>query len=110
SLTAFGLTEFKDVQGVSRTSEFPAVRNAETNSSAENNFTRSRRILTKILAASNIISNIGRHGAGDFVVTNMQVATTIQDIKGFTPNPFDNDVTLDKKSLYCIGTVQGGVK
>jgi hypothetical protein len=110
ALSAFGVSEFADVHGVNRLTEFPAVRNAETNSSAENNFTRSRRILTKILAASNIISNIGRHGAGDFVVTNMQVATAIQDIKGFTPNPFDNDVTLDKKSLYCIGTVQGGIK
>lgn len=110
SLSAFGLTEFKDVHAIDRTNEFVAVKNAETNSSAENNATRSRRILTRILAASNIISNIGRHGAGDFAVTNMQVATAIQDIKGFTPNPFDNDVTLDKKSLYCIGTVQGGVK
>lgn len=109
-LSAFGLSEFKDIHGVNRLTEFPAVKNAETNSSAENNFTRSRRILTKILFASNIISNIGRHGAGDFVVTNLQVATAIQDIKGFTPNPFDNDLTLDKKSLYCIGTVQGGIK
>lgn len=110
ALAGFGLSEFKDIHGVQRSGEFTAVRNAETNSSAENNSTRSRRILTKILAASNIISNIGRHGAGDYVVTNTQVATAIQDIKGFTPNPFDNYVNLDKKSLYCIGTVQGGVK
>lgn len=109
-LAKFGIGEFKDIHGVSRIEEFNAVKNAESNSSAENSFTRSRRILTRILAGSNLIGILSRQGAGDFVVTNAQVATAIQDIKGFQANPFDNDVTLDKKSLYSIGTVQGGVR
>lgn len=108
-LANFGIAEFKDVQGVSRLSEFTAVPSAEANTSAENNATRSRRILTRILAASNLISNISRHGGGDFAVVNTQVATAIQDIKGFQPNPAENTLTLDKRNLYSIGTVQGGV-
>lgn len=110
ALSAFGIKEFVDVNGVNRITEFAAVKNAESNSSAENNFTRSRRIVTRILAASNIISTLGRHGAGDFCVMNTQLATAIQDIKGFIINPFDNTVTLDKKNLYNIGTIQGGIK
>jgi hypothetical protein len=110
ALSTFGIREFRDINGTDRASEFAAVPNAESNSSAENNFTRSRRILTRILAASNVIGTIGRHGAGDIVVTNMTVATAIQDIKGFQANPFENTVTLDKRNLYSIGTIQGGIK
>jgi hypothetical protein len=110
SLSAFGIKEFVDITGVNRITEFPAVKNAETNSSAENNATRARRILTRILAASNMISTVGRHGAGNQVVINTQLATAIQDVKGFQPNPFENTVTLDKKNLYMIGTVQGGIR
>lgn len=110
ALSTFGIREFLDVNGTNRITEFGAVKNAESNSSAENNFTRSRRILTRVLAASNVIGTIGRHGAGDIVVTNMTVATAIQDIKGFQANPFENTVTLDKRNLYSIGTIQGGIK
>jgi hypothetical protein len=109
-LSAFGIKEFRDINGVDRMGEFQGIPTAESNSSAENNATRSRRILSKILAASNIISTVGRHGKGDFAVMNVQVATAIQDIKGFRENPFDSTVTLDGKSLYSIGTVQGGIK
>lgn len=109
NLSLFGLSEFKDIDGVDRSGEFLSIPTSEANTSAENNATRSRRILTRILAASNIISNVGRHGAGDFAVVNTQLATAIQDIKGFQPNPFDNSITLDKRNLYSIGTVQGGI-
>lgn len=109
-LSAFGVKEFRDINGVDRFGEFQAVPTAEANGANENNATRSRRILSRILAGSNIISTIGRHGKGDFVVTNTQVATAIQDIKGFRENPFESTVTLDGKSLYSIGTVQGGIK
>ena len=110
ALSTFGIREFMDINGVSRVNEFGAVKNAESNSSAENNMTRARRILTRILAASNVIGTIGRHGAGDVVVTNMTVATAIQDIKGFAASPFENTLTLDKRNLYSIGTIQGGIK
>lgn len=110
ALANFGIKEFVDVNGINRINEFGAVKNAESNSSAENNTTRSRRILTRILAASNLIGITGRHGAGDYVVMNGQLATAIQDIKGYIVNPFENDVRLDKKSLYNVGTIQGGIQ
>lgn len=109
-LSAFNLREFKDVNGVDRTAEFVGIKNAESNSSAENNATRARRILTRILAGSNLIGVLSRQGAGDIAVVNAQIATAIQDISMFTPNPVQNDITLDKRSLYSIGTVQGGVR
>jgi len=109
-LADFGLTEFKDLQGSDKFAEFTAVKNAEANSSAENNATRSRRILTRILAASNLISLVGRHGAGDICVINGQLATAIQDVKGFNYLPFENQVGLNKKNLYSIGEVNGGIK
>lgn len=110
NLSLFGLKEFKDINGVDRFAEFNGVVNAEANTSAENNATRSRRILTRILAASNIIATVGRHGAGDYIVTNSQIITAVQDIKGFTPWNFENTVTLDKRNLYSVGTINGGIK
>lgn len=107
SLSEFGLAEFRDINGVDRTAEFPAVKNAESNSSAENNVTRARRIITRIQACSNLINTIGRFGSADFVVMNAQLATAIQDISGFVVNPFDNTLTKNDNTLYNVGTING---
>lgn len=109
-LKNFGLTEFVDLQGNDRTDSFNGIKVGEANNSAENSATRARKILTKILAASNVISNISRHGKGDFAVTNTQVATAIQDKKGFITDPGDNQTNMNGDNLYSIGKVSGGIE
>lgn len=110
NLSDFGLTEFIDLQGNDRSDSFNGIKVGEANNSAENSATRARKILTKILAASNVISNISRHGKGDFAVTNTQVATAIQDKKGFIIDPGDNQTNTNGDNLYSIGKVSGGVE
>ncbi len=78
-----------------------------TPTSGDNGGTLQRRILSRILAASNLIAIRGRRGAANFAVTNGQVATAIQDIAGFVPYPLANTVNQTAGSLYPIGSVAG---
>lgn len=74
---------------------------------AETQGTLQRRILTKILAATNLIATRGRRGAADFAVTGGKMATAIQDCSGFVPYPLSNTVNQAGGSLYPIGAVSG---
>lgn len=73
----------------------------------DNTGTLQRKILSRVLAASNLIAIRGRRGAANFAVTNGQVATALQDIAGFVPYPLANTVNQTAGSLYPIGAVAG---
>ena len=66
-----------------------------------------RKILTGVLAAANLIANRGRRGAGNFAVVGPQVATLIQSVAGFVPNPFANTATQAAGAIYPVGSVAG---
>lgn len=105
--TAFGV-KFVDPTGVSRAAEFGKIVNGESNSAAENQGTRQRRIYSRILAAASMISVVGRYGKGDVAVVNPQISVALQDCQGFVPYPATN--TIGKTSdLHMIGTI-GQVK
>ena len=65
------------------------------------------KILTGILAAANFIANRGRRGAGNFAVVGPKVATAIQSVSGFVPNPFANTATQAAGAIYPVGSVAG---
>jgi len=73
----------------------------------ENLYTVQRRILSKILAAGNVIAQRGRRGPANFVVTNLQLATAIQDNAQFTAAPLTNAINQNNGSLYPVGTIAG---
>lgn len=73
----------------------------------ENMYTVQRRILSKILAAGNVIAQRGRRGPANFVVTNLQLATAIQDNAQFTAAPLTNAINQNNGSLYPVGTIAG---
>jgi len=75
--------------------------------SFENQGTVQRRIQSKILAAGNVIAQRGRRGPGNFVVTNLQVATALQDSAQFTFYPLANTVNQNNGALYPLGTIAG---
>jgi hypothetical protein len=81
--------------------------NATVPTSGDNGGTLQRKILSRILAASNLIAIRGRRGAANFAVTNGQLATAVQDIAGFTPYPMANTVNQNGGSLYPVGSVAG---
>jgi len=83
------------------------VTSVAVGSGGETQGTLQRRILTKILAATNLIATRGRRGAADFAVTGGKMATAIQDCAGFVPYPLSNTVNQSGGSLYPIGAVSG---
>lgn len=107
-LSAFGVKPFVDINGTIQDAVFAGIKNAEVNSSAENTYTRQRRISSRILAAANLIQVTGRRGRANWVVTNAQVATALQDCSGYVVAPMVNTFSQDgSKDLYQAGTLAG---
>lgn len=73
----------------------------------ENQFTVQRRILSKVLAAGNVIAQRGRRGPANFIVTNLQIASAIQDNAQFTAAPMTQSINQNNGSLYPVGTIAG---
>jgi hypothetical protein len=66
-----------------------------------------RRLLTNILAAANLIANRGRRGAGNFAVVDAKVASALQGVAGFVPNPMANTFNQVAGAIYPVGSVAG---
>ena len=108
ALAAFGLKEFKDVYGDDQFVRFADVKNAEVNTSAENTYSRQRRISSRVLAAANLVQVTGRRGRANWIVTNAQVATALQDCAGYVVAPMVNNLLQDgSRDLYQAGTLAG---
>lgn len=106
-LNAFGV-KFEDPTGLNRAAEFGAIPNAETNSAAENQGTRQRRLSGRILAAAGLIATVGRYGEGDVCVVNGQIGSALKNCANFAAYPLDN--TIGKTGdLHFIGTL-GNIK
>lgn len=103
---AFSIPEFIDAAGVDRAGEMGIIPNAESNSSAENQITRQARIATRILAASAIIGNLSRFGAGDAAVVSTITLVALKTQKNFV-SAIDNTLVQDNKNLYYAGDLAG---
>lgn len=73
----------------------------------ENLYTIQRRILSKVLAAGNVVAQRGRRGPANFIVTNLQLGAAIQDNAQFQQAPISNTINQNNGSLYPVGTVSG---
>jgi hypothetical protein len=80
---------------------------ASSGTNFENQGTFQRRIQSKVLAAANVVAQRGRRGPGNFVVTNLQIATALQDSAQFTFYPLANTVNQNNGALYPLGTLAG---
>jgi hypothetical protein len=93
-----------DNTGVNRS---VTVTSVSVGGGGETQGTLQRRILTKILAASNLIATRGRRGPATFAVTGGKMASALQDIAGFVAYPLSNTVNQAGGSLYPIGAIAG---
>jgi hypothetical protein len=101
-------SKYTDIYGTDHATAAWAVPTAEVTTSAENTYTRQRRISSRILAAANLIQVTGRRGRANWVVTNAQVATALQDCAGYVVAPMVNTFAQDgSKDLYQAGTLAG---
>lgn len=96
------------VDEVDYAKDFGKLANAAHNTSAENITTWQRRIMSRVLAASNLIAQVGRRGRANWVVTNTQVISALQDAANFVVAPMVNTLTQDgSQSLYFAGSLAG---
>ena len=108
TMAATSIKTYADVHGIEHKGTWGTIENAEVNTSAENLHTRQRRILSRILAAANLIQITGRRGRPTWIVTNGQIATALQDCSGYVVAPFVNGMVQDgSKDLYMAGSVAG---
>lgn len=94
--------------GDSRSLTVPVYQNySGSTSSFENQETIQRRIVSKILGASDIIQQRGRRGPANFIVTNIQVASALRNASGYTFAPFSNTLKQTGGNLYPAGEIAG---
>ena len=108
-LSAFaGASKFVGIDDQDATKGWGKVKNATMNTSAENTYTHQRRIMSRVLAASNLVANVSRFGRANWVVTNTQIVSALQDCAGFVIAPMVNTLTQDgSNSLYFAGSIAG---
>lgn len=100
--------KFIGIDNQNATTGWGNVKNATQNTSAENTYTHQRRIASRVLAAANVIANVSRFGRANWVVTNTQILSALQDCAGFVIAPAVNDLVQDgSRSLYFAGTLLG---
>jgi hypothetical protein len=92
----------KDDVGVTMT--VPGTISTQT---FENQSTLQRRLFSRILAAANVVANRGRRGPANFLITNANIASALQDISQFTFAPFSNTLTQNNGTLYPVGSLAG---
>ena len=100
--------KFIGIDNQNAATNWGVVKNATQNTSAENFTTHQRRIMSRVLAAANVITNVSRFGRANWVVTNTQIASALQDCAGYVVAPMTNTLTQDgSNSLYFAGSVAG---
>ena len=72
-----------------------------------NQDTEFKRVFSNLLAAGNVITQRGRRGPANFIVTNLKVATILQTNAQYGFSPIANTINQTNGSLYPVGTVGG---
>ena len=100
--------KFVGIDNMNAAETWGDVANATKNTAAENVYTHQRRIMSRVLAAANAITNVSRFGRPNFVVTNTKILSALQDCAGFVVAPMVNTLTQDgSSSLYFAGSIAG---
>lgn len=108
-LSAFSsASKFVGIDNKNAAQGWGPVKNATQNTAAENFTTHQRRIMTRVMAASNLIANVSRFGRGQWVVCSTQMLSALQDCAGYVVAPMQNTLTQDGSgSLYFAGSIAG---
>jgi hypothetical protein len=100
--------KFVGIDNVNAAENWGDIANCTKNTAAENVYTHQRRIMSRVLAAANVITNVSRFGRPNFVVTNTKILSALQDCAGFVLAPMTNTLVQDgSNSLYFAGSVAG---
>jgi len=69
----------------------------------ENSVSANRKLIQRIMAASNFIATEGRVGPAQYAITNGQIASALQAGAGYTLSPVKNN--MSNGQLYPMGTL-----
>lgn len=106
--TFSGASKFVGIDNKNAATGWGTIKNATQNTSAENLHTHQRRIMSRCLAAANVITNVSRFGRPNWIVTNTKIASALQDCAGFVYAPMVNTMVQDgTNSLYFTGSIAG---
>jgi len=84
----------------------PAWQNYSSSSASfDNQETVQRRIMSKINAASDLITQRGRRGPATFVVTNTQIASALKNVSAYSFSPVQNTLNQGGGNLYPAGKI-----
>jgi hypothetical protein len=98
---------FRTKTGTASTLTVPGFETFGSVANFENLHTIQRRIVSKIVTAGNVIAQRGRRGAANFIVTNVQMASALQDVSQFQFAAFPHTINQNNGSLYPVGTIAG---
>lgn len=73
----------------------------------ENTSTLQRKVVTKVLEMANLIYHRGRWGAGEYLVTNGRVASSLNDAAGYSIATAPINAASGAGQLYPAGKVYG---
>jgi hypothetical protein len=109
ALSAFpAAKKFVGIDNLNAAENWGDIANCTKNTAAENVYTHQRRIMSRVLAAANVITNVSRFGRPNFVVTNAKILSALQDCAGFVVAPMTNTLVQDgSNSLYFAGSIAG---
>jgi len=82
-----------------------SIGGALAGSMGETTHSIQRKLIAKINNASNFIATDGRVGPAQYLVTNGNLASVIQDIAGYTINPTNTGKLNTNGQLYPMGNV-----
>ena len=101
-------SKYIDIHNENVAAKWGVIPNATQNTAAENVTTHQRRIMSRCLAAANLIANVSRFGRANWIVTNTQILSALQDCASFVVAPMVNTLTQDgSQSLYFAGSIAG---
>ena len=101
-------SKYIDIHNENVAAKWGTIPNATQNTAAENVTTHQRRIMSRCLAAANLIANVSRFGRANWIVTNTQILSALQDCASFVVAPMVNTLTQDgSQSLYFAGSIAG---
>ena len=65
-----------------------------------------RKLISKLMSASNYIASEGRIGPAQYAITNGRIAAALADVAGYTVNTVNASIA-GKGQLYPVGTLNG---
>lgn len=97
---------YVDNAGTPQTMAIPAWQNFSSSSASfDNQETLQRRIMSKINAASDLITQRGRRGPATFAVTNTQIASALKNVANYSFAPVQNTMNQGGGNLYPAGKI-----